>query len=71
MFDSGTSEIGHMGAILCSEFIIRLTVHSELQLTWNELAMDYFKVQLQHLRRGSIKNRDNFSQYTLFWTQNR
>jgi len=42
MFDSGTSEIGYMGAILCSEMIIRLTVHSELQLTWNELAMDYF-----------------------------
>jgi hypothetical protein len=49
MFDSGTSEIGYMGVILCSEMIIKLTVHSELQLTWNELDMDYFKVQLQHL----------------------
>jgi hypothetical protein len=55
MFDSGTSEIGYMGAILCSEMIIRLTVHSELQLKWNELAMHYFKVQLQHLHRGSTK----------------
>jgi len=36
MIDSGTSEIGYRGA----ETIIRLTVHDELQLTWNELAMD-------------------------------
>jgi hypothetical protein len=70
MFDSRTSEIGYRGAKLCSEMIIRLTVHGELQLTWNELATDYFKVQLQHLHRGSMKNSDNFSQYSLFWTQN-
>jgi len=60
----------YRGTILCSEMIIRLTVHGELQLTWNELAMDCFKVQLQHLHRASMKNRDNFSQYSLFWTQN-
>ena len=71
MFDYGTSEIGYRGDILCSEMIIRLTVHGELQLTWNELAMAYFKVQLQHLQGGSMKNRGNFSQCGLIWTQNR
>jgi hypothetical protein len=55
MFDSGTSEIGYRGVILCSEMVIRWTVNGELQLKWKELTMDYFKVQLQLSHRGSMK----------------